>query len=196
VAVAVAAVADLAVTKQVSDSRPLHGAEVTYTVTVTDLGPQDATGVALSDPLPTGVTYVSAAPSQGTYDPVAGTWTVGPLGDGNTATISVVVTASAVGTFTNTASVSASDQIDPDLSNNSASATIETQPVADLAVVKTTPVPAVRLGQVVPYTVTLTNNGPDAATNVAVTDIIPPDSPSCRRRPARAPTTQQARSGA
>ncbi len=173
VAVAVAAVADLAVTKQVSDSRPLHGAEVTYTVTVTDLGPQDATGVALSDPLPTGVTYVSAAPSQGTYDPVAGTWTVGPLGDGNTATISVVVTASAVGTFTNTASVSASDQIDPDLSNNSASATIETQPVADLAVVKTTPVPAVRLGQVVPYTVTLTNNGPDAATNVAVTDIIP-----------------------
>jgi len=68
--------------------------------------------------------------------------------------------------------------------------------VADLAVVKTTPVPAVRLGQVVPYTVTLTNNGPDAATNVAVTDIIPAGLSFLSRRPARAPTTQQARSGA
>src|SRR4051812_37296647 len=73
----VTATADLAVTKTVSNPTPNVGDTVTFTVTLTDYGPNNATDVILSDLLPDGLQFVSAAPSQGTYDSTTGLWTVG-----------------------------------------------------------------------------------------------------------------------
>ena len=52
--------ADLAVTKTVSDATPNVGDQITFTVTLSNNGPNDATGVQVTDLLPAGLTFVSA----------------------------------------------------------------------------------------------------------------------------------------
>src|SRR5205823_3572902 len=69
--------ADLAVAKTVDVANPVRNQLVTFTVTVTDTGPADATNVRIADALPAGLVYQSSAPSQGAYDPATGVWTVG-----------------------------------------------------------------------------------------------------------------------
>ncbi|HEX3557712.1 MAG TPA: FG-GAP-like repeat-containing protein, partial [Pyrinomonadaceae bacterium] len=114
--------ADLAVTKTDSPDPAVSGNQLTYTITATNNGPDPATGVAVNDPLPAGVSFVSATPSQGTC---SGTATVncrlGTLVSGANATVTIVVTPNVAGTLTNTATVS-SVQPDPHTANNSATA--------------------------------------------------------------------------
>ena len=59
--------ADLSLTKTVNEAAPSVGQNVTFTVTLTNSGPSSATGVTITDQLPAGISFVSAAPSQGTY---------------------------------------------------------------------------------------------------------------------------------
>src|SRR5262249_19877771 len=59
--------ADVAVTKTVDHPTPNVGDTVTFTLTLANAGPDPATGVVVSDPLPAGLTFVAANPSQGTY---------------------------------------------------------------------------------------------------------------------------------
>src|SRR5690606_35884684 len=68
------------------------GDRATYTVTLTNQGPSDATGVSVHSLLPPGLTYESAVPDQGSYDPDTGIWTVGSLGVGETVTLRIVTT--------------------------------------------------------------------------------------------------------
>ena len=74
--------ADLSVTKTVSDATPNVGDQITFTVTLSNQGPDAATGVQVTDLLPAGVSFVSATPSQGTYDSTTGLWDVGALANG------------------------------------------------------------------------------------------------------------------
>ena len=62
----VTAAADLSLTKSDSPDPVLEGELLTYSLTAHNSGPQDATGVSLTDTLPAGVTFDSATPSQGT----------------------------------------------------------------------------------------------------------------------------------
>src|SRR4029079_621460 len=84
-------VADLVLAKSVSDPAPDVGDTITFTVTLANQGPATAGGVVVSDPLPPGLTFVNAVPSQGTYSPTTGRWAVGTLAAGATATL--VITA-------------------------------------------------------------------------------------------------------
>ena len=120
--------ADLSVTKSVDDSSPREGEAATFTVTVTNNGPGDATGVVVGDVIPSGLTFQSAAPSDGAYSTTTGSWTLASsLASGDSATLTLVATAAAGtdgATITNTATVTASDQADPDAGNNSDSAAV------------------------------------------------------------------------
>src|SRR5262249_35061671 len=96
--------ANLAVGKTVSNAAPAVGEEVTFTVTVLNRGPSPATGVAVTDVLPAGLSLVSVTPSQGGYDSGTGIWTVGNLAATRSAVLALRALVTQVGSFTNTAS--------------------------------------------------------------------------------------------
>ena len=100
------------------------GFNVTYTLVIRNLGPATATGVVVTDPLPSGLVFVSAnAPSQGTYNSASGIWTVGTLDNGAAATLQVTFQVATTGPIVNTAHASALE-FDPVLLNNVATAVV------------------------------------------------------------------------
>jgi len=164
--------ADLAVTQTIDDATPNVGQVVTFTVTLANAGPSTATNVAVAvaDALPAGLTLVSATPSQGTY--AGGTWSVGTVAPGAAPTLTIVARVVSPDRLTNLAAISAGDQADPTTPDNAAGAT-ETPPQADLGVTLAVSDPTPNVGEVLTYTVSLANFGPDAATGAAVTDLLP-----------------------
>jgi uncharacterized repeat protein (TIGR01451 family) len=114
---------DLEVSKVFGPFTPCEDSSVTYTITVTNPSSSVATNVQVTDLLPSGLTYVSNLPSQGSYNSVTGLWTVGSLNAGNSATLSLIATVNS-GTggqiIRNTATITHADQTDPVIINNSA----------------------------------------------------------------------------
>jgi uncharacterized repeat protein (TIGR01451 family) len=163
---------DLVVGKLVSDPTPNVNETITYKVTVGNDGPNAATGVALQDVLPGEVSYQSSTATQGSYDPATHTWTVGTVAVGATQTLTITAVVISPAPSTNTASISAADQFDPDTANNSDGASVVPQQ-ADLELTKTVSDPSPNVGDTVTFTVTLTNNGFSTATNVTVADSLP-----------------------
>jgi uncharacterized repeat protein (TIGR01451 family) len=108
---------DLEVEKTVSSLTALEGGAVTYTVTVSNHGPEDATGIEVSDPLPDGTTYQSDD-SGGSYDPGTGIWQVSDLAVGAVEPLRITVSLDRAGTIVNTATVTELDQVDPEPANN------------------------------------------------------------------------------
>ncbi len=94
------------------------------------------------------------------------------VGPASPQTMTIVATVAAAGPQTNTATIVALDQVDPDTTNNSASASL-VPGRADLALSKTVDQPSPDLGDQVTFTVTLTDGGPATATGVTVLDALP-----------------------
>lgn len=86
--------ADVVVTKLASATTVTHGQSVTYTVRVTNNGPDAATGLVIKDMLPAGVTYVSddSASTSTSYSSGTGLWTVGTLANGAFKELKITVT--------------------------------------------------------------------------------------------------------
>jgi uncharacterized repeat protein (TIGR01451 family) len=119
--------ADLALAKTVSDTTPNLGDTITFTVTLTNNGPDTASGVQVTDLLPAGLTFVSATPSQGSYNDLTGLWIVGTVNPGVPQTLTITAAVNSPVPQTNTATIGFADQFDPNTANNTASAT-ETPP--------------------------------------------------------------------
>ena len=64
--------ADLGITNGEDDTTPSVGDTVTFTVTLTNNGPLDDTGIIVTDIVPAGLTYSSSVADQGTYDVTTG----------------------------------------------------------------------------------------------------------------------------
>src|SRR5262249_50588048 len=147
------------------------GQQFTYTLSVHNGGPSDATGVAVTDQLPTGATFQSASTgctnASGTV-----TCTVGNLANGANATATIVVTAPHnAATLTHPARVAGTPP-DPNTANNPATATTTVTASADLSITKSAPA-SVTTGQQFTYTLSVHNGGPSDATGVSVTDTLP-----------------------
>jgi uncharacterized repeat protein (TIGR01451 family) len=116
---AVAASADLSVTKTVNNSTPNIGERVVFTIKLNNTGPDAATGVKVTDLLPAGLTYVSSVASQGTYTNGTGVWDVGTASIASpAATLTITATVTTTGAKVNTAEVTAAGTPDPDSTPN------------------------------------------------------------------------------
>lgn len=161
---------DLGITKISSSATPLIGSVITFTLTATNTGACPASGVTVTDALPSGYTLLSATPSSGSWaDPV---WTIGNLPVGGTVTLTMEATVLSSGDYANTAIISGFG-IDVNSSNDEATNTPNPVLYTDLEVEKTVNIADPSVGATVVFTITATNLGPANATGVVVTDHIP-----------------------
>src|SRR6266581_4282203 len=112
---------DLAITKSDGEECADKGDVLSYSITVTNKSTEDATGVTVTDALPGGVTYVSAAPGAGSCSFLNGTVTcsLGTLTAGASVGITLQVRADTVQRVSNTATVSL-NELDTNLADNTA----------------------------------------------------------------------------
>lgn len=165
---------DLVVTASTNVSQVYVNGQIVYTVVVSNNGPAMASGVIIADPLPSGMTYISANATQGSCSNASGTVScnVGVLGSGASTTITITATPTVAGNVTNKIAVTG-DDYDPNLSNNAASVTTTVNPLTDLAIAIAGSPSPVTLGQSITYTISVINNGPSIATNVATGGTLP-----------------------
>jgi uncharacterized repeat protein (TIGR01451 family) len=164
---------------------------ITYTLTVTNAGPGDADGVIVTDPIPgfvVGSTLVTASKTGGTSAAtftcstgatVTCSQTGGSIANGQTAMFSVSVTrplmdssAQPGNVWTNTASVVSTNVGDTNRANNSASASVQVDPVADISVQSSVTPGSVQAGTPATYVLTINNNGPSTANGVSLNQVF------------------------
>ncbi len=173
--------ADLWVRKTDGRAAAVPGQAVTYSITVANAGPDAVEGAAVADTLPAALACTTTCSGTGgatcTSGPFAGSIsdTVSiPAGQFVTYTAVCTVSSSAVGTFSNTATVTAPATVrDPYPGNNSATDTDTLDPAADLAMVLTQSADTVSAGGVLDYLITVGNLGPWPSTAMTVTDVLP-----------------------
>jgi uncharacterized repeat protein (TIGR01451 family) len=108
--------ADLAITMTAQPDPPVAGSNVTYSITVTNQGPSDATGVMVTDTLPPGLTFLTASPASVQSGNVVNC-SLGALSAGSSTNVTLVALATSSAILINTALVTAV-QCDPVSSNN------------------------------------------------------------------------------
>ncbi len=114
-----AASADLSLTKSANDTTPNIGQNVTFTIKISNAGPNSAASVQVKDLLPAGLQFVSSTVTQGSYVSVTGIWTVGSVATGiDVATMTITATVLTSGAKINNAEVTASGTTDPDSTPN------------------------------------------------------------------------------
>ncbi|HEY0385265.1 MAG TPA: DUF11 domain-containing protein, partial [Pyrinomonadaceae bacterium] len=167
------------------NAAPSFGQSVIFTITLSNGGPDGATGVAVKDLLPAGLGFSSYTATVGSYVSGTGIWTVGSLASSGSATLQITATVNAYGSITNTAQVSATDQSDPDSTPNNSVSTEDDQASASVgatppsvALCKTivgqpcppSSLPTQSPGTDINYILTFTNSGGSPASSLVITD--------------------------
>jgi uncharacterized repeat protein (TIGR01451 family)/CSLREA domain-containing protein len=164
---------DLAVAKSVSPTQVKVGQLLTFSITASNLGPDAASAVVVSDLLPPGYLFVDANAETGSYDAGTGLWTIGDLAVDAEFSLDISVTANPSGPYLNTAVIGGAN-FDPDPDNNSASAEVEImEPQADLEIALYVQPDEADIGETVSFLLVAGNLGPDTATSVAVNAALP-----------------------
>ncbi|WP_022834970.1 Calx-beta domain-containing protein [Salisaeta longa] len=166
--------AELVLTQAADDARPPLNGAVALTLTLTNNGPDAATGVTVRDALPSGLAFQSATgDAASSYDPASGdaVWDVGTVPAGDTRTLTINATLTTTAAVTNSATIETVDPRDPVPGNEDASVTLEAETV-DVALTADVPAQAT-YGTDLTYTLSLDNTGNGTATGVEVTAPLP-----------------------
>jgi uncharacterized repeat protein (TIGR01451 family)/MYXO-CTERM domain-containing protein len=162
-------------TKVASSLTPMAHGDDTFTLTASNAGPSPAGTVVVKDDLPTGLDYLSSSTATGSVA-VAGetvTWTIPDLSSGASASLSIVV---AVDTTSNVANTASFTQATPDGSGASSGTSNTVTLVPDYAVLairETVADPRPEVGSSDSFAAVVSNDGPDQARDVVVTDPLP-----------------------
>jgi uncharacterized repeat protein (TIGR01451 family) len=168
--------ADLSITKSHTGNFSI-GSSGTFTITATNNGPSDASTATITDVLPDGFTYVDATSAEADCSNSGQTVTclVGPaFSNGEVVDITLEVAVDAdvtASSLDNTATVSSATS-DPDSANNTDTDTVTLDPAeADLETTKTLQ-GTMTAGETATYRFEITNNGPDNAGAVTISDTL------------------------
>ncbi|MDO5848882.1 MAG: hypothetical protein Q4P18_05060 [Methanobrevibacter sp.] len=161
--------ADLWINETISNPNPSFGDEITISIKVGNDGPDDATGVVVSDLIPDGLVWVSDD-GEGSFD--AGVWDVGVLSVGETRTLAIVCRVNKTGQFANDVDVFG-NEYDHDLTNNNDSKSIHVDKTVDLWINETVTNLNPNFKGELTIIIEVGNDGPDDATGVVVSDLIP-----------------------
>ncbi|WP_162628103.1 SdrD B-like domain-containing protein [Arcticibacterium luteifluviistationis] len=156
---------------------------VNYTITVSNSGPDAATNVTVQDILPEGLEFVSSI----NFTNTAGTLSasIPSIAVNQTITLKYATRVVGSGNIVNVAEIMSADQVDLDSTpgngltmnedddDDEIIQVISDNPVADLSLQKLVSDTSPSQGDEISYSIRVTNNGPDAATNVEVTDVLP-----------------------
>lgn len=176
--------ADLVITKS-APITVIAGNNLTYDLTVDNLGPSTASNVVVRDVLPAGVSIISVSAPGGTCNPgVPGNAALPTTCTFNTVAVAdplktmqivVKVLPQTTGILHNNARVS-SDTADPNNANDLATIFTEVNASADVSVVKTIVSPSpgpVTAGNLLTYQILVVNGGPSTAQDVEIDDTLP-----------------------
>ncbi|MEZ4914032.1 MAG: DUF11 domain-containing protein [Chitinophagales bacterium] len=177
---------DLELVKSVNTYNVSVGDMITYTITVVNKGPDNATGVSVYDMLPAGLNYVI---SDGNYDPITGIWYIGDLAVNQTMSLDIYAEVVSIsGPIVNIAEIETANETDidsypgdnngnpnvNDYDDEDDAVIVPNEPlVIDLELSKEVNTYNVSAGDVITYTITVWNEGPDNATGVSVYDMLP-----------------------
>jgi uncharacterized repeat protein (TIGR01451 family) len=177
--------ADLAITKSDSSNTYTPGTTVSYTIVVTNNGPDGADGFNIVDNIPASITglNVSCTASGGYCGSNTSSGNTVSFTDGGmlanaqlTITVSGLVSSGTVGNLSNTAMIQIPSEsliVDDDYTNNSATDIDTRFAISDLVITKTDNSNTYTATGPIIYTVTITNSGPSDAFGVRVEDAIP-----------------------
>ncbi|WP_456446518.1 GEVED domain-containing protein [Thiolapillus sp.] len=186
----VGATIDLQLQKTISNNAPQVGDVVTFTLVLANTGLDTATGVSVADAVPAGYGNIANISNGGSLSGSTITWSGMTVPVGSPVTLSFDATVLPAGPYRNTAQVTAANEFDIDSNPNNDDgdqseddedfAEPGVQQVIDLSLVKTvamsndadgsgdyTP------GDTVHFSIVVSNAGPNAATGVAVMDVVP-----------------------
>jgi len=166
--------ADLTVS-QVATPDPVPLDEpLTFTITVTNNGPDVASGVILSNPLESDSVFISAESAAGScsFTNFTVTCPVGTIPATGSAEVSITYKEVYVHTLANTVVVTG-NQPDPNALNDSNTIEVEIVPNADLEITKTADQETVSNGDTITYTLDIANLGPSNFIPVEVVDTLP-----------------------
>ncbi len=180
--------ADLEITKTDSPDPVAFGDNLTYTLTVINHGPSNATSVNVTDVLYPYLVYVSSNTSAGSVNATTDfpywsvNWDIGNLASGDNVTLDIVATINpllpifgiftTMDTISNIATVTGNED-DPNIDNNTASEDTGLL-TTDLEITKTDKEDPVMFGDNITWYITVTNNGPLDATDVVALDLYTP----------------------
>jgi uncharacterized repeat protein (TIGR01451 family) len=173
---------DLSITNTDDSDTATPGSEVTYTITVSNLGPDAVREARVIDLMPSlfsQVHWTCEATGNSSCPTPEGTGNLDSLVNlesGSSLMFSMTgsLPSGATGTIINTASITAPSTVtDPDLSNNTATDSDEITALSDLLVSKTVSAARATVGDPVTYTIRVRNLGPSDAAQVMLNDQLP-----------------------
>ncbi len=166
------ALADLSVVKTGPSTAAVPGTNVVYTLVVHNAGPSTARDASVNDPTPLGLNFVSTSGDCNTAFPCE----FGTLLPGETRTITatfeVPLGYTSPNPIVNTAAVF-DTTTDPNPGNRNTSTQTPVNLNADIAVLKSVTPTSALVGDTVTLFVSVANNGPNQASGVVITDVLP-----------------------
>ena len=172
---------DVAVAKEADVTSVGTDGDVTYTITATNVGNEDAAGIELADELPDHVTFAAASDGGSETDGVV-TWEPFDLPAGqdeaSERTFSVTVTVdetvpAGIETLTNTVVATTPGDDNPDNDTDTAEVSLDAAPALDVTKTDDRDDGLVGPGDPLVYTIEVTNTGDQDATGVTVVDTLP-----------------------